>query len=65
MRVCAERTINVLRELRFVNSEIHDMDYAERMPREVRHWWIDQMQKDRQEQKDEVDRMRGKRTQSA
>jgi len=61
MKVCAERTINLLREVRFVNSEVHDLEKVERLPREVRHWWIGEMQKERQEQKDEVDRARGNR----
>lgn len=64
MKVCAERKVNLLKEIRFVNSEVHDPEYVERLPREVRHWWISEMQKDRQDQRDEVEKMRGVRKQN-
>lgn len=58
MRTCAERNVAVLQELRYVSGEVGGLSEARRMPREVRHWWIGEISKERSQQNDEIERMR-------
>ena len=59
MRVCAERNVVVLQELRYVSGEVGGLEEARRMSREVRHWWIGQISDERRERNDEIERLRG------
>jgi hypothetical protein len=47
MRVCAERNVTILQELRFVAAEL-GYGHARDLPREVRHWWIGEMNRERE-----------------
>jgi hypothetical protein len=47
-KFCAERNVALLKEIRYVTSEVGP-DYAWRMPREYRQWWISEMQKEKEE----------------
>ncbi len=51
--VCAVRIVNLLKELRYVASEV-GITEARRMPTEIRHWWIEQMQKENQPKESEL-----------
>jgi hypothetical protein len=48
----------ILQELRFVTHEV-GLHEARRMPTEVRRWWIEEMQKERQTRTDEVEQLAG------
>ena len=49
----AELNVNILRELRYVSSEVGYAE-AKRMPVEVRRWWIEQMRKEAEASKDSI-----------
>lgn len=50
----------ILQELRFVSMEV-GLHEARRMPTEVRRWWIEEMQRERQSRNDEVEQMSGRK----
>ncbi len=50
----------ILQELRYVAAEV-TLDEARSMPREVRHWWIEEMSRERREREDEYERRSGRK----
>lgn len=61
-RKLGEKNINLLTELRYVAKEVGGLDQAMRMPVEWRRWWIDQMQKEAAQRKDDYDTLSGTKT---
>ena len=53
-----EKNLNLLVELRYVAKEV-GYQQAQKMPVEIRRWWIDQMQKEAQQRKDDYDELSG------
>lgn len=55
MRVCAERNVILLKELRYVSGEL-GYEEARRLPREIRHWWIGEISGEREKRNEEIAR---------
>jgi len=57
---CSERNLGLLRELRYVASEV-GLAEARRMPTEVRKWWMGEMQREGAAREAELERARNGR----
>lgn len=56
-----EKNVDLLRELRYVASEV-GLREAKKMSVEVRRWWIEEMRKEAEQKATEFEALQGKRT---
>ena len=60
LKQMSNRKLNLLRELRYVSNEIGYHE-ANRLPVEIRRWWIDEMRREAEQKSAEFENMRSGR----